>query len=136
VTAANYAQIIGGEDAWNKLTDAQKALVNACLKAAGANPDNYTVGKNEKKIAEYIKGQLDRGKYGEQLKIPYSGGPLSTGSRRSVCMRQADAPFKAHMKYHRLCREMFTVWKNTPESRRCTGKRPCGGQFSADMGAG
>ena len=55
-----------------------------------------TAGKNGKKIAEYIKGQLNRGKYGEQLEIPYLGDPFSTtGSRRSVCMRHADAPFKA-----------------------------------------
>lgn len=30
-----------------------------------------TVGKNEKRIAEYIKHQLDEDKLGEQLSIPY-----------------------------------------------------------------
>ena len=40
-----------------------------------------TVGKNEKKIAEYIKGQLERDKYGEQMKIPYPGDPFITGSK-------------------------------------------------------
>jgi putative transposase len=40
-----------------------------------------TVGKNEKKIAEYIKGQLERDKYGEQLKMPYPGDPFTTGSK-------------------------------------------------------
>lgn len=40
-----------------------------------------TVVKNEKKIADYIKNQLERDKYGEQLKIPYPGDPFNTGSR-------------------------------------------------------
>jgi putative transposase len=40
-----------------------------------------TVGKNEKKISEYIKKQLEKDKYGEQQKIPYPGDPFSTGSR-------------------------------------------------------
>ena len=40
-----------------------------------------TVGKNEKRIGEYIKNQLERDRYGEQLKIPYPGDPFNTGSR-------------------------------------------------------
>ena len=40
-----------------------------------------TVGKNEKKIAEYIRGQLERDKYGEQIKIPYPGDPFITGGK-------------------------------------------------------
>ena len=40
-----------------------------------------TVGKNEKKIKEYIRNQLEEDKMGEQLSIPIPGSPF-TGSRR------------------------------------------------------
>lgn len=39
-----------------------------------------TVGKNQKKIAQYIRQQLDEDKLGDQLKIPYAEDPF-TGSR-------------------------------------------------------
>ena len=40
-----------------------------------------TVGKNEKKIKEYIRNQLEEDKMGEQLSIAIPGSPF-TGSRR------------------------------------------------------
>ena len=36
-----------------------------------------TVGKNTKKIQEYIKHQLDQDKLGDQLSIPYAGSPFT-----------------------------------------------------------
>ena len=39
-----------------------------------------TVGKNRKKIAEYIRHQLEEDKLGEQLSLPYPGSPF-TGRR-------------------------------------------------------
>ena len=39
-----------------------------------------TVGKNRKKIAEYIRHQLDEDKLGDQLSLPYAGSPF-TGRR-------------------------------------------------------
>ena len=39
-----------------------------------------TVGKNRKKIAEYIRRQLEEDKLGEQLSLPYPGSPF-TGRR-------------------------------------------------------
>ena len=39
-----------------------------------------TVGKNRKKIAEYICHQLDEDKLGEQLSLPYAGSSF-TGRR-------------------------------------------------------
>ena len=35
-----------------------------------------TVGKNAKKIAEYIKNQLEEDKIGEQMKISYKEDPF------------------------------------------------------------
>ena len=35
-----------------------------------------TVGKNAKKIAEYIKNQLEEDKIGEQMKISYKQDPF------------------------------------------------------------
>ena len=39
-----------------------------------------TVGKNAKKIEEYIKNQLAEDKLGEQMSIPYPNDPF-TGSK-------------------------------------------------------
>lgn len=39
-----------------------------------------TVGKNEKKIQEYIRGQIAQDKLGDQLSLPYSVSPF-TGRR-------------------------------------------------------
>ena len=38
-----------------------------------------TVGKNTKKIEEYIKGQIAQDKLGDQLSIPYPGSPFTGG---------------------------------------------------------
>ena len=38
-----------------------------------------TVGKNTKKIQEYIKGQIAQDKLGDQLSIPYPAGPFTGG---------------------------------------------------------
>lgn len=39
-----------------------------------------TVGKNKKKIQEYIRGQIAKDKLGDQLSLPYPGSPF-TGRR-------------------------------------------------------
>ncbi len=36
-----------------------------------------TVGKNQKKIAQYIRQQFDEDKLGDQLKIPYAEDPFT-----------------------------------------------------------
>ncbi|MBD5558463.1 MAG: IS200/IS605 family transposase [Desulfovibrio sp.] len=38
-----------------------------------------TVGKNTKKIQEYVKGQIAQDKLGDQLSIPYPGSPFTGG---------------------------------------------------------
>ena len=38
-----------------------------------------TVGKNKKKIQEYIRHQLEEDKLGSQLSLPYSGSPFTGG---------------------------------------------------------
>ncbi len=54
-----------------------------------------TVGKNTGKIQSYIKHQLEQGKMGEQLSIPYSGSPFT--GRRNSHMQMSDhyAPARA-----------------------------------------
>ena len=41
VSSDNYSQILSGRSDWNAMSDAEKAAVNAKLKAAGTQPDNY-----------------------------------------------------------------------------------------------
>lgn len=41
VTDENYAQLLSGKEDWAKMSELEKAVVNAALKAAGAEPDNY-----------------------------------------------------------------------------------------------
>lgn len=68
VTAENYAQIISGSDAWNKLTDTQKAAVNAILKNAKATPDNYP---DMLKAAQIMKAALALPKTGDASAITW-----------------------------------------------------------------
>lgn len=68
VTEANYAQIISGSEAWNQLTDEQKAEVNATLKAAKANPDNYP---DMLKAAQALKASLALPKTGDASAITW-----------------------------------------------------------------
>lgn len=71
-----------------------------------------TVGKNARRIEEYIRHQLEEDKLGEQLTLPYLGTRLRVASNRYANVRPRkhllDAASKralqAHKKTHRLGR--------------------------------
>ena len=54
-----------------------------------------TIGKKRKKIAEYIRHQLEENKLGEQLSLPYPGSPFTGYPVTEMHVSDRDAPVRA-----------------------------------------